>query len=310
MATIVVVREYGGPEVLTVETAEVPTPGPGEVKLEVKAIGVNPIDLKNRTGVNATPLPYRPGAEAAGVVIAVGDGVVGVAVGDEVIAYRAAGAYASELIVPVADVVPKPASISWEEAAGLMLVGSTAVHALEKVRVGEGDVVLAHGVAGGVGQSLLQLAALRGATVIGTASPGSFDLIRELGGVPVAYGEGLLDRVREIASTTGPVTAAIDLVGTEEAIDVSLAIVEDHSRVTTIVGGAYPTSRGIQKIGGGPGADPGTEIRDAARATLAQLAGEGRLRTRVFATFPLAEAAKAHELVAEGHAKGKVVLIP
>lgn len=308
MATIVAADEFGGPEVLKLETTEVPAPGPGEVKIAVRAIGVNPVDAKVRSGAFGGSPPVRFGAEAAGVVVEVGEGVEAVAVGDEVIAYRVPGAYASDLVVPAADVVAKPSSLSWQQAAGLLLVGATAVHALEKTRVGEGDVVLVHGAAGGVGQMVLQLAALRGATVIGTASASSADLVRELGATPVEYGPGLADRVRAVAPQG--VDVALDLIGTSEAIDVSLELVADRSRLTTIVGGAAADAAGIQKIGGGPGSDPGTELRNAARADLARLAGEGRLVVRVEAAYPLEEVAQAHRLLERGHAHGKIVLLP
>lgn len=162
----------------------------------VRAAGVNPIDWKLYSGLMGTDpasLPMRLGSEAAGVVSAVGEGVESVAVGDEVIAYPARGACAAELVVAVDAVTPKPDSIDWQQAAGLLLTGATAVHALVVVDVQSGDTVLVHGAAGGVGLTAVQLAVARGATVIATASPTSHDLLRELGAVAVAYGEGLAD---------------------------------------------------------------------------------------------------------------------
>lgn len=308
-ATVVVAHELGDPEVLQVETHELAAPGPDEVTIETRAIGVNPIDLKQRAGFKyseAAVLPLTPGSEVAGVVTAVGPDVTGVAVGDEVLAFRVQGGYASALNVPATDVFAKPAAVSWKEAAGLLLVGVTAVHALTRVAVGEGDRVLVHGASGSVGQLLIQLALQRGATVVGTASPRNHDLLTQLGATPIAYGDGLLDR----ATAAGPFDAAIDLVGTAEAFDVSLALVADRARITTVIGGPNAEAAGIQKIGGGPGADPGVELRNAARGELVRLAGDGLLRVPVVRTFPLAEAADAHRFVGEGHAAGKVILVP
>jgi NADPH:quinone reductase-like Zn-dependent oxidoreductase len=151
----------------------------------------------------------------------------------------------------------------------------------------------------------VQLAAENGATVIGTASAGKHDLLRGFGTVPVNYGPGLADRVR--AAAPGGIDAALDFVGTDEAIDVSLELVPDRARVVSVA--AFGRSGdGITLIGGGPGADPGTEIRNAARVPLAEAAGAGRLRVIVERTFPLGEAAEAHRALRGGHTTGKIAL--
>ncbi|WGL53834.1 NADP-dependent oxidoreductase [Nocardioides sp. BP30] len=309
-ATYVSADEHGDVDVLRLREEQLPEPGPGQVRLEVRAIGVNPIDLKVRQGMRGNADgPFRLGYEVAGVVEAVGPDVTQVTVGEEVIAFRIDGGYASALIVPAADVVPKPAALPWPEAAGLLLAGVTAVHALEVTGVGEGDVVLLHGAAGAVGQAVIQLALLRGARVIGTASAHNHDLLRSLGAVPVAYGEGVRERIQAAAADTGAPTASIDAAGTEESLATSLDLVGRERSVTVVVS---PRSAevGIQGIGGAPGADPGTEIRNAARAPLAQLAGEGKLAVRVVREFPLSEVREAHRFVAENHAAGKVILLP
>jgi NADPH:quinone reductase-like Zn-dependent oxidoreductase len=284
------------------------------VRLDVRAAGVNPIDYKAYSGAfGADParLPLRLGGEAAGVVTAVGPDAAGpagpVAVGDEVIAFRAPGAYATELVTPAASLVPKPAALGWPEASGLMLTGVTAWHALAAAGVREGDTVLIHGGAGGVGTMAVQLATGRGATVVATASPQRHDFLRELGALPVAYGPGLAERVR--AAAPGGVDAALDLVGTDEAVDVSLELVADRARIATIAAFARGPAAGIKLLGGAPGADPGTQIRDAARLELAQLAGDGTLKVFVTQTFPLARAADAHRAIIGGHTSGKIVLI-
>ena len=302
---------YGGPEALSVVAEPLPEPGPGEVRVDLRACGVNPADLKSyadRPGRDPAALPVRLGFEGAGVVAALGPHVAGVALGDEVIVYPASGAYASSIVVPVDALTPKPASLGWAEAAGLLLTGATAVHALTATDVHDGDTVLVHGGAGGVGLMAVQLARLRGATVIATGSEQSHDRLRELGATPVKYGDGLLERVREAAPQG--VDAALDLVGTDEAMDVSLAVVADRQRIASIANFVRGPEEGVRLLGGGPGADAGDDVRDAARGELARLAGEGSLRVLVGATYPLTEAAQAHARMATRHSGGKLVLIP
>ncbi|WP_371667167.1 NADP-dependent oxidoreductase [Streptomyces sp. NBC_00289] len=315
MSVVVVASAYGGPEVLSVIDEPVQEPGPGQVRIAVRAAGVNPFDHKVYSGALGTDpanLPLRLGSEAAGVVTAVGAGAAGpagpVEVGDEVIAYRASGAYAADLVVPASSVVPKPAGLSWEQAGGLLAVGATAVHVLEAIGLRKGESVLVHGAAGGVGLTAVQLAVARGATVLATASPAKHDLLRDLGAIPIAYGPGLADRVR--AAAPGGVHAAADLVGTDEAVDVSVELVADRSRIATIAGFGRGAQAGIKLLGGGPGADPGTDVRAAARLQLTEAAAAGRLRVLVAGSYPLSEAAAAHRQIMTGHTSGKIVLVP
>jgi NADPH:quinone reductase-like Zn-dependent oxidoreductase len=315
VARVVIAAGYGGPEVLSVIEEPVPDPGPGEARIEVRAAGVNPVDVKVYSGMFGTDparLPIRLGSEAAGVVTAVGPGTEGpagpVSAGDEVIAYRAPGAYAAELVVPGGAVVPKPASLGWSEAAGLMVTGVTAWHLLAATSVAAGDTVLIHGGSGGVGLMTAQLAIMRGAKVVATASPARHGLLAEFGAAPVAYGPGLTERVT--AAVPDGVDVALDLVGTDEAWDVSLGLVADRARVATIVAFGKGLQAGIKVLGGAPGADPGTEIRERARLDLARLAGEGKLRVIVSRSFPLADAAAAHRVIRAGHTVGKITLIP
>jgi NADPH:quinone reductase len=317
MSAVVIATAFGGPEVLSVVDQPAGEPGPGQARIQVRAAGVNPVDWKQysgRMGSDPARLPLRLGAEAAGVVTAVGpaaaspDAAGPVQVGDEVIAFRAPGAYAAELVVPVDALVPKPATLDWAPASGLMLTGVTAWHALAATDVHQGDTVLMHGAAGGVGLTAIQLAVRRGATVIATASPPRHEFLRELGALPVAYGDGLDGRVR--AAAPGGVDVALDLVGTDEALDVSLDLVADRSRIATIVVTPRAREAGIKLLGGAPGADPGTEIRLPARLDLAKLAGDGALRVFVAHTYPLAQAADAHRASMAGHTPGKIILIP
>lgn len=315
MSAVVVATAFGGPEVLSVTDQDVPEPGPGEVRIAVRAAGTNPIDYKVFSGaMGADPgsLPMRLGYEVAGVVTAVGTDATGpageVSVGDEVIGYPVSGGYAAELVVPASSVVPKPAAMSWAESAGLMLTGVTATHTLEAVGAHEGDTVLVHGAGGGVGLMVLQLAAARGVTAIGTAGPARQDALREYGAIPVVYGDGLADRVRELAPQG--IDAAIDLVGTDEAVDVSLELVADRARIATIAAFGRAGDAGIKALGGGPGGDPGTELRAQARTALTDAVSAGRLRVVVARSYPLDQAADALRELAGGHATGKIVLVP
>ena len=315
MSRVVVATGYGGPEMLAVVDEPLAPPGQGEARIDVRACGVNPVDYKTYSGSfgsDPTRLPLRLGLEAAGAVTAVGPDAVGpagpLAVGDEVIVYRVTGGYAAGLVVPAQALVPKPPDLGWAEASGLMLAGATAWHALVATAVAAGDTVLVHGAAGGVGLMAIQLAAARGATVIGTASTARHDLLREFGAIPVAYGEGVADRVR--AAAPQGVTAALDLVGTDEAVDVSVALVADRNRIATIAAARRGLELGIRVLGGAPGADPGTAVRDAARLELAKMAGQGRLRVLVGRSFPLENVADAHRLSMGGHVSGKIALIP
>jgi NADPH:quinone reductase-like Zn-dependent oxidoreductase len=313
MAVVVKALEYGGPDVLALVEEPVPDPGPGQVRIEVRAVGVNPIDAKSYSGAfgrDPAALPLPIGTEAAGVVTATGSGAVGpagpVAIGDEVIGYRVAGAYASELLAPADAFLPKPKSMTWAEASALLLTGATAFHALAVTGVQAGDTVVVHGGSGGVGVMAVQLAVARGARVIATASPTRHGFLRELGADPVGYGDGLGERIRGLAPNG--VQAALDLVGTDEAVDTSLDLVADSGRIATIAAFARGSGVGIKVLGGAPGADPGTEIRRAARLELVRLVDAGTLRVYVSETFPLAEAAAAHRAIASGHSTGKLAL--
>lgn len=313
MARVVVATAFGGPEVLSVVDQDVGVPGASEVLIAVRAAGINPIDWKRYGGGMGTDagLPMRLGFEAAGVVTGVGGDAVGPAgrlsVGDEVIAYRIDGGYAEEVVVPASAVVPKPSAMSWEAAGGLMLAGATAVHALTATAVSAGETVLVHAAAGGVGLMAVQVAVARGARVIGTASTPNHGYLRELGAEPTTYGEGLADRVRALAP--GGVDAAIDCVGSDEAVDVSLELVADRDRIASIAAFPRGTEVGIKVLGGGPGADPGTDVRTAARLQLTALVELGQLRVRA-RSFELGEVAEAHREGQAGHVTGKLVLVP
>ncbi len=310
MTPTVVATAFGGPEVLSVIDMPVEA-----ALVDVRAAGTNPVDYKTYSGAfgrDPDQLPMRLGYEAAGVVTAVGKDVEGpsgpIHLGDEVIVYRIDGAYAAEVVVSASAVLAKPSTLPFPEASGLMLTGVTAVHALSATGVGSGDTVVIHGASGGVGLMAVQLAVNAGADVIGTASERRHDYLRRLGAEPVAYGDGLVARIRSLAP--GGIDAAIDAVGSNEAIDASVELVADRDRIATIAAFQRGFELVLKVLGGAPGADPGTGIRTAARLELVRQAEAGKLQVLVAGTYPFAEVAAAHRELASGHTHGKIVLIP
>lgn len=301
MAQIVVFEEYGGPDVL--HPIEVPDPvaGPGELRIRVRAAGVQPYDCATRRGDYASytqlTFPARLGNEVAGVVDQVGSGVIGFAEGDEVIAFLTMAGYADVVVVLADQVGAKPPSIPWEQAGVLTASGQTAYTALDEIDIAAGDTVLIHAAAGGVGGFAVQIARIRGATVIGTASQRNHEYLRSLGAVPVAYGEGLADRVREVAPDG--VDAVLDAIG-GEALDVSRTLLSSPKRIVTIADWANAARLGIRRVG--------TQRSAEKLADLVRWYSEGRLRISVWKTFPLERAADAHREVETGHVRGKVAL--
>ncbi|GAA4608419.1 enoyl reductase [Actinoplanes octamycinicus] len=302
MAKIVVFDEYGGPEVLRLAEIPDPEPGAAQVRIRVRAAGVQPIDCATRRGDLATyrplPFPIRLGNEVAGVVDRVGEGVTGFAAGDEVIAFLSLQGYAEAVVVPAGQVARKPEKMSWAEAGVLTASGQTACTALDELRVGPADTLLVHAAAGGVGSYAVQLAAVRGARVIGTASERNHDYLRSLGATPVSYGPGLADRVR--AAAPQGITCALDAIG-GEALDVSLELLGVPDRIVTIADWARSAKLGIRRIS--------SERTVAKLDDLTRLWSEGRLRIEVADSIPLSRAADAHRLVESGHVRGKVALV-
>jgi len=302
---------WGSPEGWELGDYQPPAPGTGEITVQVRAAGVNPADAKHvaapRDGVD---LPVAIGYEISGVVTAVGpDTTIGsgpVSVGDEVLAFRIRGGYADAVTIPAEKAFRKPADLPHPEAANLLLAGTTAAQMLHVTGAVEGETILLHGASGAVGVSVLQQAALRGVRVIGTASEARQDVVRRFGGEPVLYGAGLADRVRELAG--GPVAAALDAVGTDEAVDVSLELVADRDRIVTIAAAARAQQDEFRWI---VGSQPDSiRFRDEARAGLIALAARGDLVVPMSRSYPLAEAQEALRLLAEGHPGGKIALIP
>lgn len=311
MARRWVARELGGPDTWELEQHALPAPRADEVTIEVRAAGMNPADVKHvATGTDPGRLPVAIGYEVAGVIVALGPGTEiasgGGSVGDEVLAFRISGGYASAVTVPAADVFAKPASLGFSEAANLLLAGATAAELLDVSRVVAGDTILLHGASGAVGVSVLQQARRLGARVIGTASEGRFDVVRGFGGEPVAHGNGLEQSVRDAAPDG--VDVALDAAGTDEAVDVSLALVGDRTRIVTIAAKPRAERDGFVAIAGSMPAS--ARFRDAVRPRLIELAGAGELVVPVAGTYPLDEAPRALAELMGGHPGGKLALIP
>lgn len=301
MAHVIVFDSYGPPEVLHQVEVPDPEPGAGEVRIRVRAAGIQPFDCATRRGdyaqYNPLQLPARLGNEAAGIVDQTGPGVETCALGDEVIAFMTMAGYADTVVVPASDIGRKPSAMPWPEAGVLTASGQTADTALDELRVSAGQTLLIHAAAGGVGSFAVQIARARGLNVIGTASPGNHDYLRTLGATPVSYGPGLEDRVREVAADG--VDVVLDCIG-GEALDTSLKLVCDVSRIVTVADWSAPQRLGIRRVG--------TDRSAARLAGLVRLYEEGKLTVTVSHTFPLRRAADAHRIVETGHGHGKVAL--
>jgi NADPH:quinone reductase-like Zn-dependent oxidoreductase len=291
--------QFGGPEVL--EIVELPDPhaGPGQVRIAVRAAGVNASDWKKRKGMMDQALPQTLGYEAAGVVDELGAGVVDVALGDRVFGFSAEGAAQAELAV-LSDYAPIPPSFDFPGAAALPAAIETATRGLDQLGVSAGRTLLINGASGSVGSAAVQLAVARGARVIGTAGLANHDYLRSLGAEPVAYGQGLVERVHTLAPDG--VDAALDVAGSgvlPELID--LAGGPEH--VVTIADFVGAQEHGVRFSRG----DAGRAVH--ALAEIGELIESGRFSPPVVQTFPLVEIAGAHRVSEEGHVHGKLVLL-
>ncbi|GAA5016393.1 NADP-dependent oxidoreductase [Actinopolymorpha pittospori] len=299
----VVFSEYGDPDVLRIVERDAPRPGPGEVRIAVRAAGVNPIDWKVRSGVMplvpAGGFPSVPGVDVAGVVEEVGEGVTEYAVGDEVLGAASSGSYAEVAVAPVEKITAKPSEVSWEVAGGLSVAATTTYRVFALLDLTPGETVLIDGAAGGVGTVAVQVARHRGLTVIGTASERNHDYLRSLGAIPVTYGDGLADRVRAVAPQG--VDAAVDASG-RGSLATLVDLTGGPERVVTIADGAA-ADLGVRFTFGGPDEVPGS-LADAVA-----LVATGKLILPIARTYSLAEAASAHWDSEAGHVQGKLVLL-
>jgi NADPH:quinone reductase-like Zn-dependent oxidoreductase len=298
-------EKYGPVDILNVVDVPDPVPGPGQVVVRVQAAGINPGEAKIREGLLdaqwPATFPSGQGSDLAGVVTAVGPGVTVAAVGDEVIGYTDDRASQAEYaLVEEGHLTAKPAAVPWEVAGSLFVVGATAYAAVRAVALQPGDVVVVSGAAGGVGTIAVQLARQAGATVIGLASEPNHDWLAGHGIIPVSYGDGVADRIRQAA---GHVDAFIDTVGADY-VDLALALGIAPKRIDTIANFAAVKAHGVQAEGNGAGASP------QVLAELASLIAAGRLEVPIAATYPLADVRAAYTELARGHTHGKIVLLP
>ncbi len=290
---------YGDSEVLYLGEVEVPHAGPGQVRIRVRAAGVNPTDWKRRKGllsaVEPVAFPTGIGVEAAGIVDEVGAGVQGYGVGEAVFGY---GSNTLADYAVLTHWARKPDSMPFEIAAGLSVTGETAWRALDDLAVRAGETLLISGAAGGIGAAAVQLARLRGANVIGTSSPGNQGLLRILGATPTTYGPGLIERVRAIAPLG--VDAALDVAGS--GIIKELIEITGHADRVVSVADFSAEALGA-RFSKGPPREP-----ERVLSRIAQLWVEGKFVARVQQVFSMEQAAQSHRLSESGHASGKLII--
>jgi NADPH:quinone reductase-like Zn-dependent oxidoreductase len=291
--------QFGGPEVLELVDLPEPHPGPGQIRIAVRAAGVSPSDWKKRKGLMDPQLPQTLGHEAAGVVDELGAGAGDVAVGDRVFGLAAEPVAQAELAV-LSWYAPVPPSLDFAGAAALPAAVETATRALDQLGVARGSTLLINGASGSVGSAAVQLAAARGARVIGIAGPASQDYLRSLGAEPVTYGEGLVRRVRAL----GPdgVDVALDVAGSgvlPELIDLA----GSAGHVVTIADFQGARRHGVRFSSG----EDGRAVH--AIGEIGEVIESGRFSLPVAQTFPLADVAQAHRVSEEGRVRGKLVLL-
>jgi NADPH:quinone reductase-like Zn-dependent oxidoreductase len=297
---------YGDRDVLRVEDVEVPAPPPGEVLVAVRAAGINPGEAAIRSGAMAdlfpATFPSGQGSDLAGVVVAAGDGVAQFTAGDEVLGWSwRRSSHASHVLVPADQVVRKPAALGWEEAGALSVVGCTAYAAVRAVDAGEGDTVAVSAAAGGVGSVVVQLLRLRGATVLGIASAHNHDWLTGHGVEPIAYGDGLAERLR--AAAPGGIDAFIDLFG-PDYVRLAVDLGVPPERIETIISFAAAAEVGAKAEGSADATS--TDVL----AELAELVASGRVELPIAAAYPLERVRDAFAELEERHTRGKIVLVP
>jgi NADPH:quinone reductase-like Zn-dependent oxidoreductase len=290
---------YGGPEVLDLVDIDPPHPGPGEVRIAVRAAGVNPSDWKRREGqyraFEQVNFPSGLGVEASGIVDQVGAGVSSTFIGDAVFGYGE-GTMAEHAVLT--HWAHKPDDLPFAIAGGLPVISETAWRSLDELGVKAGQTLLVSGAAGGIGSAVLQLARVRGIIVIGTASQQKHDYLRELGAIPTTYGPGLAGRVQSLAP--GGIDAALDIAGSG-IIPELIAIVGDPAHVLSVAD--FSAEEYGAKFSHGPPKDPERVLADVAR-----LHSQGLFRLRIEQGFPLARTAEAQALSAAGRVTGKLII--
>ncbi|MCU1681726.1 MAG: Alcohol dehydrogenase GroES domain protein [Amycolatopsis sp.] len=298
--------EHGDIDVLQVVDVERPVPGPGQVLVQVKAAGINPGEVAIRIGTFASrwpsTFPSGQGSDLAGVVVELGEGVEGRKIGDEVIGWVDTRSSQAEFaVVDAENLTERPSNVPWEVAGGLFVAGTTAYAAVQAVRVREGDVVVVSGAAGGVGSIVVQLAKDAGATVIGIASESNHAWLTGHGVIPVAYGDGVADRIK--AAGNGKVDAFIDTFGSGY-VKLALDLGIPADRINTIIDFEAVEKYGVKVDGNAKGAT--AEIL----SELAALVSKGSLEIPVAKVYPLAEVKAAFRDLEQRHTRGKIVLKP
>lgn len=297
---------YGGVEVLQVVEVPLPTPSDGEVLVRVKAAGINPGEWKIREGMLhdrwPATFPSGQGSDLAGIVERIGDGVERVAAGDEVIGFTDTRASHAEFaVVPAENLTHRPAEVPWDAAGALFVAGSTAYACVRAVSLSDGDTVVVAGAAGGVGSLTVQLAREAGARVLGLAGEQNHQFLSGLGVIPVAYGEGVEDRLREVSG--GKIDAFIDAFG-GDYIEIALGLGVRPQRVNTIVNFQAPETHGVSAEG------TATAASADVLAGLARLIADGRLQVPIARVYPLEQVQEAFRELERGHTRGKIVLQP
>ncbi|HTT95460.1 MAG TPA: NADP-dependent oxidoreductase [Solirubrobacterales bacterium] len=298
--------EYGGLDVLTVREVELPELGKEDVLVAVKAAGINPGEASIRKGLLAekwpATFPSGQGSDLAGVVKEVGIDVEGFAPGDEVLGWSLTrSSQAEEVVVPADQLIAKPTDISWEAAGSLYVVGVTAFAAVRAVDISAGDTVVVSAAAGGVGTITVQLLKVRGANVIGLASEDHHEWLREKGVTPVAYGEGVMQRLLE--ATPDGIDAFIDLFG-PEYVDLAVQLDLPPAKIETII--AYEKAQEVGAKAEGSSDATSPEIL----GEMAELVAAGKIEVPIAATYPLDEVREAFEQLEDRHTLGKIVLVP
>jgi NADPH:quinone reductase-like Zn-dependent oxidoreductase len=306
MARAIRFDEYGDVEVLRVEDVPRPAPGPGQVLVEVRAAGINPGEASIRKGLLHSRFPATfpsgQGSDFAGVVASLGEGVSDIAVGDEVIGFVDTRSSHAEFVVAEAEnLTPRPSGVPWEVAGSLFVAGTTAYAAVGAVCPREGETVVVSGAAGGVGSLAVQLARLAGATVIGLAGEANHEWLRELGVIPVSYGEGVLERIREAAPSG--VHAFVDTYGSGY-VELALHLGIHPGRIDTIIDWAAAEKYNVKTDGNAAGASA-----DVLRE-LALLLDKGLLTLPIARVYPLEEVRDAYLELERRHTRGKIVLRP
>ena len=297
---------YGDRSVLYVTEVPMPSPERGEVVVEVKAAGINPGEANIRSGALRdrfpATFPSGEGSDLAGIVFAVGDGVAEFAVGDAVLGFSfRRSSHATHVSVPISQLIHKPLELSWEVAGSLYVVGCTAFAAVRAVDARAGETVAVAAAAGGVGTVVVQLLTLRGSRVLGIASEANADWLRSHGAVPVPYGDGLAQRLRDAAGKS--IDAFIDLFG-PEYVDLAVDLDIPRDRIETITSFAKAQELGVKAEGSATASTP--EVL----TEMANLVASGEIEIPIAATYPLDRVADAFAELEHRHTRGKIVLIP